>query len=168
MQSSATIESIFDCMLARYGSAWRAKWQGVSPEAVKADWANVLSGYGNSAIGYGLSYLPDDFPPTASQFAAICRRAPAKPESKPKQLAMPEVTEEQRQRVRDLLAATRAKLTARPAPSPPPVSEVVDTAARDRAKADMDRRVAEYARAKGLSLDLDPAPSTRARSEGRS
>lgn len=166
MQPSATIESIFDCMLARYGSAWRAKWQGISLDAVKADWANVLDGFSPSAIGYGLSYLPDDFPPTASQFATICRRALK--DAKPLQLPMPEVTEAQREYVRDLLAKVRAKLTGRPAAAPKaqPVEEV-DAAARDRAKADMDRRVAEYARAKGLSLDLEAAPATRARSEGR-
>ena len=89
MLDSSLVEDIFARMLARYGSSWRAKWQGVDPEAVKADWAQMLSGASFDSISYGLSYLPVDFPPTAGQFAELCRQRRVKPLALPSPEGVP-------------------------------------------------------------------------------
>lgn len=72
------IDSIFANMTVRYGSAWLAKWNGVDIAAVKADWADVLGGFqaNPDAIKHALGSLPDDFPPTATQFRALCVARP--------------------------------------------------------------------------------------------
>lgn len=74
---SETVDAIFARMLARYGSAWIAKWQGVPMDAVKADWASVLDGASKEQILYALQYMPLEFPPTSAQFRSLCCRAPA-------------------------------------------------------------------------------------------
>lgn len=74
--SASLVEQVFARMLVRYGSAWRAKWQGVEPEAVKADWAEQLGGFGLAALTHGLANLPDDFPPSVTQFKALCLSRP--------------------------------------------------------------------------------------------
>lgn len=78
MLPNAWVEEIFSRLSVRYGSTWLALWNGLDMGAVKADWAEVLSGYAQApgAIKHGLSHLPTDRPPTASQFAALCRNAP--------------------------------------------------------------------------------------------
>lgn len=73
--ASQTVDAIFRRLLARYGSAWNAKWAGVPEEDVKTDWANVLGRFSREAVLYALEYLPE-FPPTAGQFREICIRAP--------------------------------------------------------------------------------------------
>ena len=74
--SQSAVERIFARMLARYGSAWSAKWQGVDVDAVKADWAMELEGVTYDQIIYGLSYLPADWPPTVTWFREQCLRMP--------------------------------------------------------------------------------------------
>lgn len=73
---SETIDWIFMRMLARYGSVWIAKWNGVPMEAVKADWAEQLAGMTKEDILYGIQYMPLDFPPTSAAFRVLCSKAP--------------------------------------------------------------------------------------------
>ncbi len=107
--NSQSVESIFSRMLTRYGAAWRAKWAGVNPDAVKSDWANELHGFSDRAIFYALGYLPLDFPPSVGEFAAICRRCP---EYAPPALPAPKADPE---RVAALLAKAMAAQRRRPA-----------------------------------------------------
>ena len=69
------INRIFARMAVRYGTSWTMLWTGIDPDAVKADWAEVLDNMPPESIGYALGYLPQK-PPTATQFLEICRRAP--------------------------------------------------------------------------------------------
>lgn len=78
------VERIFARLSVRYGTDWTSKWTGVDPAAIKADWANELGGFSADALSYALGFLPIDRPPTASQFRAICNRAPAAPFVEPK------------------------------------------------------------------------------------
>ena len=87
------LDRVFGLMLARFGSAWTAKWAGIDIEAVRSDWANVLAGLQErpAAIRYGLDNLPDT-PPTAVQFRTACNRMPeAMPVALPQPPASPEV-----------------------------------------------------------------------------
>jgi hypothetical protein len=78
-----TIDELVDRLLTRYGSAWRAKWAGLDPAAVAADWHAVLGRLPRWAIEHGLENLPE-FVPTASQLREICVRAapPRRPAQK--------------------------------------------------------------------------------------
>jgi hypothetical protein len=75
---AAWVESLFTRLAVRYGSEWTRRWEGIDIAAVKADWAEELSGFINSpdAIKHGLENLPADRPPTVSQFRVICRGRP--------------------------------------------------------------------------------------------
>lgn len=67
-------------LTVRYGARWLSMWEGVPLAAVRADWAEELDGLernDGAALRYGLQYLPEDFPPTASAFRALCNRMPA-------------------------------------------------------------------------------------------
>jgi hypothetical protein len=70
------IDRIFDRMAVRYGRRFMDQWAGVDLDAVKHDWASELDGLQNAptSIVYGLANLPDDRPPTVTQFRAICIR----------------------------------------------------------------------------------------------
>lgn len=70
------LNHLFGKLAVRYGDAWFRKWDGIPMAAVRADWAQVLDGLSGDSIGYGLQYLPDDFPPTAPAFRALCNRRP--------------------------------------------------------------------------------------------
>jgi hypothetical protein len=74
----AWIDRIHARILVRYGAAWIRMWDGVEPEAVKADWAQVLAGLSPESIAHALDNLPPDRPPTALQFRDLCRSAPSK------------------------------------------------------------------------------------------
>lgn len=74
--SQRLIDLVFTRMLVRYGAAWVSKWRGIDEAAVRADWAHELDGLGEAAIRYALDHLPADFPPTASQFKALCINRP--------------------------------------------------------------------------------------------
>jgi hypothetical protein len=78
MLPSSWVEEIFARLLVRYGAAWLRMWEGVDIEAVKADWANELSGFAQwpQAIKHGLSHLPVDKPPGVSEFKRLCQGAP--------------------------------------------------------------------------------------------
>jgi hypothetical protein len=70
------LDHLFGKLAVRYGDAWDRKWSGVPMHLVRADWAQVLDGMSGDAIAYGLRYLPEDFPPTATAFKALCDRRP--------------------------------------------------------------------------------------------
>lgn len=65
------VDMIHARLAVRYGSAWMAKWSGIDPRLVKADWANELDGMDDAAIQRAMQSLPDEFPPTASAFRAL-------------------------------------------------------------------------------------------------
>lgn len=70
------VDKLFARMLVRYGAAWIRMWEGIDPAAVKADWAHELAGLTGEALAHGLDHLPLDKPPTSTQFAQLCVRAP--------------------------------------------------------------------------------------------
>jgi hypothetical protein len=90
---SAWINRLFARLGVHYGAAWTRMWEGPPMEAVRADWAEKLSGleFKLEAIRYGLDNLPD-YPPTAVQFRAACNRMPEPmPVALPQPPASPEV-----------------------------------------------------------------------------
>jgi len=74
------IERIFQKLTLTYGRDFLGRWEGLPIADVKTDWAECLSGFGHQpeAIAWALANLPDSKAPTAQEFRAICRRAPAK------------------------------------------------------------------------------------------
>ena len=73
------IERLFARLQIRYGNRWTRMWEGIDPEAIKADWEESLRplAFRNpEAITYGLENLPEN-PPTSDQFKAVCLRAPS-------------------------------------------------------------------------------------------
>lgn len=71
------LEWIFGRLAVRYGDRWRAKWEGMPMDAVKADWATQLAHCRRESLMYAMEHLPVDFPPTVGQFLESTRRAPA-------------------------------------------------------------------------------------------
>jgi hypothetical protein len=65
------VKEIHSRLSVRYGSLWRAKWDGIPMEAVEADWAEELDGMPPESIRKALESLPPDFPPTAPAFRAL-------------------------------------------------------------------------------------------------
>jgi hypothetical protein len=81
--SQRWIERLFGRLQVRYGSGWNSMWEGIEPEAVKADWVETLHTVferNPTAIAYALEHLPDRCP-TSDQFRRICNLAPL-PEAK--------------------------------------------------------------------------------------
>lgn len=74
----ALLDQILGRLSVRYGQQWAYLWEGVLPEHVRADWASVLRNVDPAGVAYALDNLPEK-PPNASQFVALCRRAPAAP-----------------------------------------------------------------------------------------
>ena len=86
------VERIHTRLLVRYTNLWVAKHAGLNAEAmdaVKKDWASVLGRVSASQIKFGLENLPEQFPPTSTQFAAICLRRPEYINEKPSLEAPP-------------------------------------------------------------------------------
>lgn len=106
MLDARWVERIFTRMLVRYGTAWTRMWEGVEPEAVKADWARELSQCPGHAIGYALEHLPPERPPTVAQFRALCSN---RPEPAVKRLAAPRSDQA---KVDEALRSARKSLTA--------------------------------------------------------
>lgn len=134
------VEALFSRLLVRYGAAWRAKWAGVEPDAVKADWAHELRGMPGDAIRYALENLPPDHPPTVTQFRALCNRAPVAPS--PKLTAPPADPVRVKQAI-DRMNAFRKEV----APDPEP--HFVRTA---RLKAESLAKAQAYAQEHGIDL----------------
>jgi len=77
--SERWVDRLFSRLQVRYGSRWSMLWEGIDPEAVKADWIEVLGGIfaaNPKAIAFGLDNLPEH-PPTSDIFRAICNRVPS-------------------------------------------------------------------------------------------
>lgn len=79
---SSWAEALIGKLSVRYGESFTRQYANLDPEAVKADWCEVLDGYEKhpDAITYALKYLSADRPPNAAQFRELCRKAPAKEE----------------------------------------------------------------------------------------
>lgn len=107
------VDRLHTRLLARYGTAWVRKWDGVDAGLMKADWAEVLHGITADGVRYALENLPPDNPPNATQFRAICLAKPASS----KFLALPEKrkppTPEQKAKITAQLEALRRRLTGR-------------------------------------------------------
>lgn len=73
---SRAVDAIHTRLLARYGTRWTALYAGVPPEAVKADWADVLDGVQPQQIRRALGNLPPDYVPNAAQFRALALSGP--------------------------------------------------------------------------------------------
>ena len=80
------VDALFTRLTVRYGAAFLGQYRDIAPEAVKADWAGVLSGFENHPdnIRYAMDNLPDTAL-NALQFRALARRSPA-----PQPLRLPE------------------------------------------------------------------------------
>lgn len=104
----AWVESLFARLAVRYGAAWLRQWDGVDIAAVKADWAEVLSGISPEAIKHALECLPIDRPPTVGQFRLLCVNRPV---DCVRQLPAPKPTPERRAAVAAALRGLRARLT---------------------------------------------------------
>lgn len=110
MDTSRFVEKIFARLLVRYGAAWNRMWEGVEPDAVKADWARELAGLSGEAILHALENLPPDRPPTVGQFRALCIN---RPRAARYELPRPDPTPEEKARVREALAKARAAITGK-------------------------------------------------------
>lgn len=66
------VERLIARLQLRYGAEWTRAYAGIDPNAVKADWAHVLSGLTLDALDLGVKRLPTDRPPNAMQFRALC------------------------------------------------------------------------------------------------
>ena len=78
---SPWVDALFAKLSLAYGVAFQRQYDGLDPDAVKAEWASTLAALraNPKAIAYGLENLAPDKPPTAMQFRAICNRRPDKP-----------------------------------------------------------------------------------------
>ena len=76
---AAWLDSLFGRLLVRYGASLSRAYEGTDMALVKADWAAVLSSFREhpEAISYALDNLPPTYPPNATEFRDICRRAPS-------------------------------------------------------------------------------------------
>jgi hypothetical protein len=78
MLPSAWIDRVFSKLTVRYGARFLSLYSGVDLNAVKADWAEHLSGFSGErgrCLAFALDNLPDEAPNVA-QFRALCNRAP--------------------------------------------------------------------------------------------
>lgn len=76
--SDLWVERLFSRLQVRYGRQWLAMWEGIEPNAVKADWEETLRDVfarNPKAIAYALENLPERVP-TADVFLKLCRQAP--------------------------------------------------------------------------------------------
>lgn len=111
--SAATVEYVFQVLLAMYGQAWERSLGNAPPSDVKTVWVNALDDVSHSkaarkSIKWALNNLPDN-PPNARSFLALCRQAP-----EAKVLALPEPKADP-ERVAAALAKLAPIRTATPA-----------------------------------------------------
>lgn len=74
------VDVLFTRLQIRYGDAWARKWDGIDPNAIKADWCDALATMverNPKAITYALQHLPDNFPPNVDGFMKLCLMAPS-------------------------------------------------------------------------------------------
>ena len=109
-------ESLVDLIFIKcslvYGRDFMSRWEGLDISEVKADWERELGRLSAHSVRYGLENLPRDKPPNVLQFREICRHAPER-RLDLVALQAPETPEdaEARERIREILAQTRARLT---------------------------------------------------------
>lgn len=105
----AWVDEIFARLTVRYGSAFLNRWLsvGVDLELVKADWATELAGMKPEGIGYALKHLPPDRPPTVGEFRVLANQAPPPVF---KALPQPAPSDEQRQKVRQMLSTLTQRM----------------------------------------------------------
>lgn len=73
------VDVLFSRLQVRYGDAWTRKWDGIDPDAIKADWCEALSTIVDrnpKAVTHALQHLPD-YPPNCDGFLRICLLAPS-------------------------------------------------------------------------------------------
>lgn len=74
---SEWIERLFERLSARYGNKFAAMWAGISPEAIKREWAEGLAGFSRDELVEGMrASLDREWPPNLAEFRACCRPAP--------------------------------------------------------------------------------------------
>jgi Arc/MetJ-type ribon-helix-helix transcriptional regulator len=75
------VEALFERLIVRYGAAFMRQYEQCEPALVKADWAQVLGGFQSrpDAIRYAIDNLPNERPPNALQFRALCNSVPEPP-----------------------------------------------------------------------------------------
>ena len=74
---SEWIERLFERLSARYGNKFAAMWAGISPEAIKREWAEGLVGFSREELVEGMrASLDREWPPNLAEFRACCRPAP--------------------------------------------------------------------------------------------
>lgn len=114
----AWVDRIFARLDGVYGGEFGRKFSRVvggrdeGIEAAKATWADELGGYADSpeAIAFALDVrnLPEKAP-NLVQFLGICKTAPRKQAPQLEHKATPEELEEQRQRIEEMVRASRAE-----------------------------------------------------------
>lgn len=110
MDSSRIVDQVHARLLVRYGSQWIRLYEGIDPQAVKADWIEQIGGIRVEAVKHALENLPTDRPPNAGRFKALCMEYRA-PDQHHQALPRPKATPEDRERVRVMLAKAKAAIT---------------------------------------------------------
>ena len=107
-QHSSLVEAIFTKCGLVYGRDFLGRWEGLNLAEVKADWERELGPLLDhpATILYGLEHLPEK-PPTVLQFRSLCAQ---RPDTGQLALPRPAPTDEDRRRVKSMLANVRAKL----------------------------------------------------------
>lgn len=113
MDALRIVDQIHARLLVRYGAQWIRMWEGIDPQAVKADWAEQVGYFSREVILHALDHLPPDRPPNAAQFKQLCMEAPRRAEVAPLQLDRPDPTPADKDRVRQMLAQAKAAITRR-------------------------------------------------------
>lgn len=91
------INTLFDRLAALYGRHWFDLWADVPIADVKDAWSSVLAGMTGEQIRHALDHCArgsSKYPPTAPEFAALCRAYRVDPAHRPllpqPRLPMPE------------------------------------------------------------------------------
>ncbi len=74
--ASQVVDRLFARLGATYGVEFSRRYDGIDPDAVKASWAQELSGFDLHSLAWALENLPERSP-NVIEFRAIARRAPA-------------------------------------------------------------------------------------------
>lgn len=74
----AWVDKLFEKLSIRYGRDFLGRWEGMPIADIKTDWSDVLSGFKGhpDSIAWALDNLPESKAPTATEFRALCRKAP--------------------------------------------------------------------------------------------
>ena len=72
----AWIDRLFGRLAGLYGKHWLEQWAGIPIEGVKGAWLDALAGCDAEQIRKALEHLTthSKFPPTAPEFASLCRQ----------------------------------------------------------------------------------------------